>query len=306
MRRIGRLRSDASPSKSRDDRMAADDAHHQDASRCRHCRNRACRAARATSRGPRRGSTSGRSPCRSICAPSARQASAVRSTSSPSSTPVTRVSPTLSRPKMNARCEMDLSPGTRMRPASAPPRRALRLCAPGRVMVLGVEKRHGLQGERGAHAYRLFASCGKSLAASAKSYLTAPEAATNSAPTMTRGGATADMPEGSLRGQTRHGDQAAVPVVRDEIFRHEPRDDHLPEMRRGVSADDAARGCPRAPLPRTKRTRIPTARRTRAAGGCGRAGRCRRRRRCRGRGRRYRLRHVSRRRGRRRRRLSPP
>ncbi len=41
---------------------------------------------------------------------SARAASAVRSTSSPSSKPVTRVSPTASRPKISARCEMDLSP----------------------------------------------------------------------------------------------------------------------------------------------------------------------------------------------------
>ena len=64
------------------------------------------------------------SPTRSTEAPSARQASPVRKTSSPSSTPSIRVSPTLSSPRMKARCEIDLSPGGLTRPVSGPlPRR---------------------------------------------------------------------------------------------------------------------------------------------------------------------------------------
>ena len=53
---------------------------------------------------------------RVMVAPSARQASAVRSTSSPSRRPSTRVSPMESSPKIMERCEIDLSPGTRRRP----------------------------------------------------------------------------------------------------------------------------------------------------------------------------------------------
>ena len=66
------------------------------------------------------------SPSRSIVAPSARQALAVRITSSPSRSPLIRVAPTLSRPKIIARCEIDLSPGGRRRPLSGPPGSAVR------------------------------------------------------------------------------------------------------------------------------------------------------------------------------------
>src|SRR6185312_16005604 len=60
------------------------------------------------------------SPVRSTWAPSARIALAVLSTSSPSSRPEIRVSPTESAPRIKARCEIDLSPGTRTLPARGP------------------------------------------------------------------------------------------------------------------------------------------------------------------------------------------
>src|SRR5262249_22930327 len=43
----------------------------------------------------------------------------------PSSMPVMRVSPTASAPRIRARMEMDLSPGTWARPVRGPPRRAV-------------------------------------------------------------------------------------------------------------------------------------------------------------------------------------
>src|SRR5579872_3507327 len=62
------------------------------------------------------------SPSRSSRAPSALQASPVRKTSSPSSKPLISVVPLVKRPKIKARCEIDLSPGGRTRPFRAPAR----------------------------------------------------------------------------------------------------------------------------------------------------------------------------------------
>ena len=64
----------------------------------------------------RRGRCHSPAPSRSTRAPSARTALPVLSTSSPSSKPLIRVSPTASAPRISARCEIDLSPGTRTRP----------------------------------------------------------------------------------------------------------------------------------------------------------------------------------------------
>src|SRR5512140_3595053 len=59
------------------------------------------------------------SPARSgMVTPSARSTPAVLLTSSDWSTPRTRDAPAPSAPSMSARCEMDLSPGTRRRPST--------------------------------------------------------------------------------------------------------------------------------------------------------------------------------------------
>jgi hypothetical protein len=57
-------------------------------------------------------------PAGAAVAPRALIAAAVARTSSPSSKPEISVRPTASAPSINARCEIDLSPGTRILPAS--------------------------------------------------------------------------------------------------------------------------------------------------------------------------------------------
>src|SRR3569623_1473434 len=70
-------------------------------------------------------------------APRSRMACAVLSTSSPSRSPATVLSPTVKADRMRARCEIDLSPGTRARPERGPPRRADR--GEGTEVVTGCE-----------------------------------------------------------------------------------------------------------------------------------------------------------------------
>ena len=62
-------------------------------------------------------------PCSgpSIRTPIARKIWAVARASAPSRKPWTSVTPSASAPSMMARCEMDLSPGTRMSPRTCPP-----------------------------------------------------------------------------------------------------------------------------------------------------------------------------------------
>ena len=117
MRCIGRLRSEASPSNVARDRAAGDRAHAPAGSRCRNCRNRAAprgcgKAADADAVDAPRALAARARPWRRARA----WPRAVLSTSSPSSRPAIVVSPTVSAPRIRARCEIDLSPGTRTRP----------------------------------------------------------------------------------------------------------------------------------------------------------------------------------------------
>src|SRR5262249_20825507 len=68
---------------------------------------------------------------------------AVLRTSSPSSMPVMRVAPTVSAPKISARIDIDLSPGTRTRPVSRSVRRAVSGTALACIAVLPRRARHG-------------------------------------------------------------------------------------------------------------------------------------------------------------------
>ena len=85
------------------------------AGRCRNCRSRCRRSGSARPPTPRP-STSQVAPTLRTGQPSACSALAVLSTSSPSSRPAMRVRPVASAPNISARCEIDLSPGTRTRP----------------------------------------------------------------------------------------------------------------------------------------------------------------------------------------------
>ena len=123
-RRIGRWRNEASPSK-----VAAIGQPATAPSMSRHPvpelpkSSAAAGSAKPATPTPR--TIHAPAPRRSRKAPSACTAFAVLSTSSPSSNPLISVSPTESAPRIKARCEIDLSPGTRRRPRSGPWRRAV-------------------------------------------------------------------------------------------------------------------------------------------------------------------------------------
>ena len=108
----------------RGDSVAADDAHHQPRAGAGVAEiERLARRQDRAEPGPRIRHWPG--PVRSMTAPSASQALPVLSTSSPSSSPSTFVSPQARRPNRKARCEIDLSPGGRTRPLSGRARTAL-------------------------------------------------------------------------------------------------------------------------------------------------------------------------------------
>ena len=100
----------------RRDRAAGNGAHHQPAAGAGIAEIERLLGLRRSRRRRRRAPTRRNRPVRSTLAPSARMALAVLRTSSPSSRPEIRVSPTASAPKIRARCEIDLSPGTRTLP----------------------------------------------------------------------------------------------------------------------------------------------------------------------------------------------
>ena len=104
----------------RRDRTAGHRAHHQPAAGAGIAEIERIRRLARSRRRRRPRTRQANSPVRSTLAPSARIDLAVLSTSSPSSRPEIRVSPTASAPRIRARCEIDLSPGTRTLPVRGP------------------------------------------------------------------------------------------------------------------------------------------------------------------------------------------
>ena len=119
MRRIGRERSEASPSKIA---VTGQPATAPITSRqpVPELPKSSASAGSAKPPTPTPSTVQANGPVRSTLAPSACMDLAVLSTSSPSSRPEIRVWPTASAPRISARCEIDLSPGTRTLPLSGP------------------------------------------------------------------------------------------------------------------------------------------------------------------------------------------
>src|SRR5262245_13171905 len=80
-----------------------------------------------------------------------------------------RVSPTVSAPKMRARCEIDLSPGTRARPLRAPARRAVSGdLAAWSTGDLGLARALSSMGPKGRHPGRHHPGAGRARRMGAK------------------------------------------------------------------------------------------------------------------------------------------
>ena len=185
-------------------------------------------------------------------------AAPVRSTSSPSSRPSMRVSPTASAPRIRARCEIDLSPGTRTRPVEA-------ASAAGRQRRDGAGMlRHGGRSE-GAIRLRPPYACGGLRAVtpqrgSQQELLPAParQRAIDRAALRDAKGRAASQPVSKefepWQNQNLVRNASAPTAAQSSTISTRP--DHLPEMRARCSRSSASRCAwrpdaarPRAPLP---------------------------------------------------------
>ena len=147
----------------------------------------------------------------------------------PRAGPRSRVSPRVSRPNRKARCEIDLSPGGRTRPRE----RGRRWRA-----AAGARRRGDMDGHaaiaraRRRDAARLVASRRtRAVERRRETRLTrAPSPTNRGAPNP----ALATIREPNSRGQTRARSQAPVPELRRQVLRSEQGSDRLPEMRHGL------------------------------------------------------------------------
>ena len=119
---------------------AGDDAGHRAASSFRCCRSRGAPSAARSPRSPTPRDDASRRRARESSAPSARRTPAVEWTSAESRMPRTRDSPSASAARISARCEIDLSPGTRDRPGNSSSQPSLRAPSRGRSSRRGTSR----------------------------------------------------------------------------------------------------------------------------------------------------------------------